>query len=275
MWECGSLHPNAPIPSHPRTRARRHPDHWWGLCGKNGCNETPAAPLFQHEADASGKDQRMSQADQRRVWVLRALDEYEGRLLRYALRLLGGELDLARDAVQHAFLKLCDVGSVGPTEPEAPSDFAGEVPSSRRNLQAAWLFRVCRNRAVDHLRQAGRERPLGDQSAEEDAVGRGSWRLAGRELDPAGVAEAGELAGCLHELLGELPAPQREAIDLWCEGFAYRQIAEITGRKEGHIRVLVHRGLSRLREHPQVRRWMDEENDAHERDVGNALRGVP
>jgi RNA polymerase sigma factor (sigma-70 family) len=235
-----------------------HRDQVWSRLLENGCNETPTAPLSGHEADASGKDERMSQADQRRVWVLRALDEYEGRLLRYALRLLGGELDLARDAVQHAFLKLCDAGPAGPAD-----------------TQAAWLFRVCRNRAVDHLRQAGRERPLGDQSSEEDGAGRGSWRLAGREPDPAGVAEAGELAGCLHELLGELPAPQREAIDLWCEGFAYRQIAEITGRKEGHIRVLVHRGLATLREHPQVRNWLSEEQDKDQSAVGNALRGVP
>jgi RNA polymerase sigma-70 factor (ECF subfamily) len=132
-----------------------------------------------------------------------------------------------------------------------------EVPPGRRNLPA-WLFRVCRNRAVDHLRQAGRERPL-DEHADAGLSGQPTWRLAGREPDPASAAENGELAGCLRELVGELPAAQREAIDLWCEGFVYRQIAEITGRKEGHIRVLVHRGLARLREHPQVRAWIEEE----------------
>jgi RNA polymerase sigma-70 factor (ECF subfamily) len=196
-----------------------------------------------------------SAADKRREWVLSALEEYEGPLLRYALRLLGGELDLARDAVQHAFLKLCDVGSAGPAGPELASDNGdAEVPPGRRNLQAAWLFRVCRNRAVDHLRQAGRERPLAEQADDTPA-----WRLAGREPDPASAAENEELAGCLRELVGELPAAQREAIDLWCEGFVYRQIAEITGRKEGHVRVLVHRGLTRLREHPQVRRWLADE----------------
>ena len=57
----------------------------------------------------------------------------------------------------------------------------------------------------------------------------------------------------LRELLEDLPAPQREAIDLWCEGLTYRQIAEVTGRQEGHIRVLAHRGLTALRAHPLVR----------------------
>ena len=42
-------------------------------------------------------------------------------------------------------------------------------------------------------------------------------------------------------------------IELWCHGFAYRQIAEITGRQEGHVRVLAHRGLTKLRSHPLVR----------------------
>ena len=42
----------------------------------------------------------MQSAESRREWVLAALDQYEVRLLRYALRLLGGESDLARDAVQ-------------------------------------------------------------------------------------------------------------------------------------------------------------------------------
>jgi RNA polymerase sigma-70 factor (ECF subfamily) len=181
----------------------------------------------------------MTTAEQRREWVLEALDEYEGRLLRYAARLLAGNVDLARDAVQHAFVKLC------------------EVPPGRQDLLAPWLFRVCRNRAHDHLRQAGREHALG--AADDEHPGKAAWRLAGREPDPAGVAESGELAALLRDLVSELPPREREAIDLWCEGFAYRQIAEITSRKEGHVRVLVHRGLARLREHPQVRGWLSEE----------------
>jgi DNA-directed RNA polymerase specialized sigma24 family protein len=50
-----------------------------------------------------------------------------------------------------------------------------------------------------------------------------------------------------------LPPPQREAIDLWCEGFTAQEIAAITGRTEGHVRVLTHRGLAALRGHPSIR----------------------
>ena len=165
-------------------------------------------------------------------WVLEAVDLYELPLLRYARRLLG-DVDLAADAVQHAFVKLCE---------ESHDKLAGRV--------APWLFRVCRNRALDQLRQSGRERPLlGDA---DDVAGAG-LRSGSREPDPALSVERADLAARLRELLQHLPAPQRETIDLWCEGLTYRQIAEVTGRQEGHVRVLAHRGLTALRMHPLVR----------------------
>lgn len=182
----------------------------------------------------------MQSAETRREWVLAALDQYEVRLLRYALRLLGGDLDAARDAVQHAFLKLC-----------------GESQASIDGRLAAWLFRVCRNRAVDHLRQAGREQSVGWAVPTEDETV-GTAHPTDRRPGPAEAIESRELAACLRELVAELPATQREALDLWCEGFSYREIAEIISRQEGHVRVLVHRGLTNLRQHPRVRGWLEE-----------------
>jgi RNA polymerase sigma-70 factor (ECF subfamily) len=180
----------------------------------------------------------MSQID-KRGWVLAALDEYEVRLLRYALRLLGDH-DLARDAVQHAFVKLCD------QSPET----VGERP-------AAWLYRVCRNRALDHLRQRGRQPSLETAAGKEEAPS--ADRLSGHDPDPALVAQSQELVLELRRLMSALPDAQREAIDLWCDGLAYRQIAEIVERQEGYVRVLVHRGLTALREHPRVRAWLSDE----------------
>lgn len=172
------------------------------------------------------------------AWVMEAVERYEGSLLRYARRLIG-DLDLAHDAVQHTFLKLC-----------------GESKGSIENRLAPWLFAVCRNRAVDHLRRGGRERPLADGPSGGHRYVTGIAPRPSppsREADPADVAETHDLAARLHRLLTELPPAQAEAIELWCEGFSYRQIAEITGRHEGHIRVLAHRGLTKLRAHPLVR----------------------
>jgi RNA polymerase sigma-70 factor (ECF subfamily) len=165
----------------------------------------------------------------RREWVLSVLEAYEGRLTRYATRLLADD-DGARDVVQHAFLKLCD-----------------RRPEELQERVGPWLFTVCRNRAVDVLRQRSAAASL---DVDEAAVAESS------EPDPADTAERRDLHACLAAALADLPAAQREAVDLWTEGFSHREIAEITGRKEGHIRVLVHRALKSLREHPVSQQMM-------------------
>jgi RNA polymerase sigma factor (sigma-70 family) len=48
--------------------------------------------------------------------------------------------------------------------------------------------------------------------------------------------------------VAQLPPSQREAIDLWCEGFSYREISRIAGQSEGNVRVLVHRAIKQLKE---------------------------
>lgn len=176
----------------------------------------------------------MSSTVESQGWVLEAVDLYELPLQRYARRLLG-DFDLAADAVQHAFVKLCE---------QSHAQLDGRV--------APWLFRVCRNRALDHLRQAGREHSLADDDGQSLRL-LPHQALAVKLSDPSLAAEQRDLAARLHELLKDLPAPQRETIDLWCEGFTHKQIAEITGRTEVHVRVLVHRGLTALRNHPFVR----------------------
>jgi DNA-directed RNA polymerase specialized sigma24 family protein len=81
-----------------------------------------------------------------------------------------------------------------------------------------------------------------------------------REPNPADDVEHTELHALLRALVDELPAAQREAIDLWADGFSYMEISRIIDKQEGHVRVLVHRGLKTLREHPQVRAVMGEES---------------
>ena len=82
-----------------------------------------------------------------------------------------------------------------------------------------------------------------------------------RERDPADLVEQSDLHALLRRLIEQLPRSQREVIDLWSDGFSYIQISEITSQTEGHIRVLVHRGLKAIREHPQVRLIVEEEDE--------------
>ena len=171
----------------------------------------------------------------RREWVLSILDEYECRLLRYATRLLGNE-DSARDVVQFAFMRLLS---------QSPEELHGR--------EAQWMFTVCRNRAIDLIRRRRRSRSLEEMAAEPGVD---------KRPDPAVVAERHDLHARLRKLVAQLPAAQREAIDLWTEGFSYREIAEITGNRQGQLRVLVHRALKRLRSDPAVKRMADPSNQA-------------
>ncbi len=77
--------------------------------------------------------------DDHRKWLEATFERLERPLIAYAMRLLGGNVDVARDCVQESFLRLCREGR---------SHVEGHVD--------AWLFKTCRNRAMDHHRQEAR-----------------------------------------------------------------------------------------------------------------------
>jgi RNA polymerase sigma factor (sigma-70 family) len=163
-------------------------------------------------------------------WVLEAVDRFEVRLLRFAARLLCDE-EAARDAVQHAFLRLC-----------------GQSVERLNGRVGPWLFAVCRHYAIDVLRKREAAMPCDDA----EVVG-----CCDEELDPALAAERADLYRSLSRLVDQLPLPQREALSLWSEGFGYQQIAEMTDTSEGNVRVIVHRALKRLREHAIVQKMIE------------------
>ncbi len=161
----------------------------------------------------------------RRQLVMSALERHEGVLMRYAARMLGDQ-ETAGDVVQHAFVQLC-------------SQSDEQFPKHPK----PWLFKVCRNRILDLMRKAGRTESLdANDTFQSDSA-----------PDPAVQAEQRDLGTWLQTLVDQLSPSQRDVIVLWCQGLRYGQIAEITDQKEGAVRVRVHRGLARLREHPAVR----------------------
>jgi RNA polymerase sigma-70 factor (ECF subfamily) len=153
-------------------------------------------------------------------WVAVALAEHEGPLLRYALRLTGN-VERARDVVQETFLRLCA---------EQPAELDGHL--------RAWLFRVCRHRAVDQLRK---ERPM----ASWDPVAESACEAI---EPPQQRLEADETADLAQRLVAELPARQQEVVRLkFQSGLSYREIAEVTGLTVSHVGVLLHTAIKSLR----------------------------
>lgn len=148
-----------------------------------------------------------------------AIDQYQGRLIRFAARITG-DLESARDVVQDTFLRLChqDLDDVGDHLP-------------------AWLFRVCRNRALDVKKKEGPLQRL-DETGAPTASG----------ADPHDLLEKSDGARRVLALLAELPAAQQEVLRLrFQEELSYKDISAITSHSVSNVGVLIHTGIKQLR----------------------------
>lgn len=155
--------------------------------------------------------------------VRRALDQYESNLIAYTAGILNGDYERARDVVQDSLLKLYL------TDPEKVRD----------NLKA-WLFTVCRNRALDILRKDHRL-DLGNEDALDGAVS--------FHPDPAENADSQELHAKIWELVDKLRPNQREVIRLkFMHDCSYQQIADVTGLTVGNVGFIMHVAIKKLRE---------------------------
>lgn len=96
-------------------------------------------------------------------WLQATLNQYEGRLLRYLKRMVPEQF--ARDVVQDAFVKLWQ-----------------EDPERLKGHEAPWLFRVCRNRALDILKKEGRMSPLIQIKARHQTILWRRWKESRRQL---------------------------------------------------------------------------------------------
>jgi RNA polymerase sigma-70 factor (ECF subfamily) len=136
-------------------------------------------------------------------------------------------------------------------EPRAADDLAGEVwlaiaerlPSFEGDDAAfrAWLFTIARNRLADHRRKAARRPRLVALHSVGDRAG-------SSDEDPADVAvEQLSAQEAVDRLVAELPPDQAEVVLLRVVGgLSVDQVATLTGRRPGTVRVMQHRALRRL-----------------------------
>lgn len=122
---------------------------------------------------------------------------HQDLLLRVATRLLGGDHEDARDAVQESFVRLW----------RARTSYEG-----RAHLRA-YLLRITRRVCVDRMRICRPTEELPE-----------NWQAAGTR--PEERAEATALEWAVRQAVGELPEPQRVVFLLsHYEGFSYAEIA--------------------------------------------------
>ncbi len=157
-------------------------------------------------------------------WVAEVFARLEVPLVAYVRRQLWGDLETARDIVQDAFVKLCQE----------------EWPYIEPHA-TAWLYRTCRNRAIDLSRREGRMSAFHtgtDVASLQDRAGNG----------PDHRAEEGEQLDQLRAGLGQLTEQQQEVLRLRLhDGLSYRQIAEVTGLTTTNVGYHLHQAIAQLR----------------------------
>ena len=141
-------------------------------------------------------------------------------------------------------------------EPSVADDLAGEVwlavavqldrfVGSERDFRA-WLFAVARNRLADHRRRAARRPRL--VAIDGELVDTAPVQGRPGSGDPAELAiERLSAQAAIDVLVADLTPEQAEVVLLRIVGgLSVEEVATLTARSPGAVRVLQHRALSRL-----------------------------
>jgi RNA polymerase sigma factor (sigma-70 family) len=145
----------------------------------------------------------------------------ESPLLSYACRLVG-DLSIAEDLVQDAFMKL-------------------HAQFNSVNEPRRWLYRTVHNQALNHRRKAGKIVPL------QPATPAGATpedELPDPQALPDEEIARWEGIGLVRLSVESLDERSRELIRLkFHEDLSYKEIAARTGLKPGHVGYLLHHAL--------------------------------
>ena len=143
-------------------------------------------------------------------------------LLRYATRMLDGDVERARDVVQDTFVKLM-----------------AQPVASVNGHAVEWLFTVCRHRALDVLRKERRVMRFAEGQAE---------RVTAADPRPGRELEHAETHAAILRLIEHLPPNQQEVVRLkFQNGFSYKEISRITALSVTNVGFLIHTAVARLR----------------------------
>ena len=118
---------------------------------------------------------------------------------------------------------------------------------------STWLLTIGRRKALDRIRSRRRYK--------EDAVGRDNIfaDLAAPGLDPSEQSEGSELKAHVRAALKELPAEQREVLELgYFDGLSQTEIADVTGQPLGTVKTRMRLAMQKLREPLSMHRRVTE-----------------
>ena len=151
------------------------------------------------------------------TWFRKVVVNMESPLLSYIQKIILRR-DPSEELVQDGFMKL----------------WAQEYPKFENHYPKAWLYKVCRNMAIDYLRKENRI------SLDDDLE-----NILGK---PCNSEELFDASVILQEI-SKLPKSTQEALVLrFSEELSYKEIAEVLDTTTSNVGVKIHAGISAIRE---------------------------
>ena len=145
----------------------------------------------------------------------RTVDLYSDNLYRFMLKSIGNDAQ-AKDLVQEAYLKLWNSRN--------------QIPFEKSK---SWLFTTGYRTMIDQIRRAKHQ---GDWNQVDESV----YATDNHYSDLSEILEQG---------LDRLPAIQKQVVLLRdYEGYAYKEIGEITGLEESQVKVYIFRARKKLKD---------------------------
>jgi RNA polymerase sigma-70 factor (ECF subfamily) len=187
---------------------------------------TPPPPESPRPAAGSLSDgELLGRLDSRDIPSLEALyDRYAGLVYGLAVRVTGSQEE-AEEVVQDVFWQIWKGG-------------ARYDPA--RGRFTSWLFAIARSRCLDRLR-ARRRRSLSDSPVDETTT------PASAETPEVGAYLA-ERRERVQRALGELPEPQKQAIELsFFRGLSHSEIADQLGEPLGTVKSRIKMAMEKLK----------------------------
>ena len=165
----------------------------------------------------------------RDLWAFRALYDRYGNLVYSAALRVVRDAQVAEDMVQEIFLRIW----------RKPDSYVAQ-----RGRFVTWLASVTRNRAVDEIRSRGRRFRHETASPEEQ-----ERELPAPETnDPALMAELADQRRLIVAALAQIPAEQRQIIELaYFGGLTQQEIAERLSQPLGTVKTRIRLGMQKLR----------------------------
>ena len=154
---------------------------------------------------------------QKENWFRQTVVGLEGPLLKYTLKIIK-RLAPSEETVQESFLRL----------------WQQEYPGQFEHYPKAWLYKVCRNLAIDILRK---EEKLNLEENMEELVFR-----------PC-ISETLLETSLIMKEIAKLPAREQEVLTLkFNDELSYKEIVELTGLSVSHVGVLLHQALDAIKD---------------------------